>query len=279
MVYLIMAITSSMLVSVILRVSEKHIRNNTSMLAANYLMCMVLAAICTETWNLFPVFEQGFPFSVGLGVISGMFYLGSFMLLQWNIRENGVVLSSVFMKLGVLVPTLMSILVFGEIPQAFQVMGMVIAVCAILLINMDGKGEKAKNGWGLVFLLLAGGATDAMSKVFEELGVAALKNQFLLYTFIVAFIMCVLVCKMNGQGLTKEDALFGLLIGVPNYCSARFLLLSMADLPAVIVYPTYSVATIVLVTIVGVAAFKEKLSRRQKTAMMMIFAALILLNI
>ena len=30
-----------------------------------------------------------------------------------------------------------------------------------------------------------------MAKIYEELGVGALKNHFLLYTFIVAFAMCV----------------------------------------------------------------------------------------
>ena len=128
MIYLIMAVISSVLVSVIMRVSEKHVRNNISMLASNYLMCTLLAAACSGTWNLFPVSEAGFPFSVGLGMISGTFYMGSFMLLQWNIRKNGIVLSSMYMKLGVLVPTLISVAVFHEIPRVSQIAGMVIAL-------------------------------------------------------------------------------------------------------------------------------------------------------
>ena len=209
MIYLILAVTSSMLVSVIMRVSEKYIHNNITMLASNYLMCSVLAAICTGTWNLFPVSAEGFPFSVGLGLISGLFYMGSFMLLQWNVKTNGIVLSSMFM----------------------------------------------------------------------ELGVSALKNHFLLYTFMMAFALCVVVCLVKKQGVTKEDVGFGLVIGIPNFCSALFLLLSLADIPAMIAYPTYSVAAIVMVTLVGVIFFKEKLSRRQILSMFMIFAALVLLNI
>ena len=125
-------------------------------------------------------------------------------------------------------------------------------------------GGKAASSLGLVLLLVAGGATDAMSKVYEELGVSALKNHFLLYTFMMAFALCVVVC---------------LVIGIPNFCSALFLLLSLADIPAMIAYPTYSVAAIVMVTLVGVIFFKEKLSRRQILSMFMIFAALVLLNI
>ena len=137
---------------------------------------------------------------------------------------------------------------------------------------------RSNNPW-LVLLLVAGGATDAMSKVYEELGVSALKNHFLLYTFMMAFALCVVVCLVKKQGVTKEDVGFGLVIGIPNFCSALFLLLSLADIPAMIAYPTYSVAAIVMVTLVGVIFFKEKLSRRQILSMFMIFAALVLLNI
>ena len=279
MVYLILAVISSMLVSVIMRVSERYIHNNISMLASNYLMCTVLAAVLAGAGNLLPVGAEGFGFSVGLGVVSGLFFMGSFMLLQWNTRVNGIVLSSMFMKLGVMVPTLMAIAVFHEVPKLAQVAGMVIAVCAILLINLEKGSGKAASSLGLVALLLAGGVTDGMSKIYEELGVGALKNHFLLYTFVVAFALCVAVCLAKRQGLTRNDLLFGLLIGIPNYGSARFLLLSLADVPAMIAYPTYSVATIVMVTLVGVAVFREKLSRRQIVSMLLIFSALVLLNI
>lgn len=194
-------------------------------------------------------------------------------------RMVGVVLSSMFMKLGVLVPTLLSILVFREQPGALQLIGMAVALVAILLINMEKGVGKAASTMGLICLLLVGGCTDAMSKVYEEVGVTTLKNHFLFYTFVVAFILCVLVCIRRKQHLTKMDAIFGLMIGVPNYFSARFLLLSIADVPAVIAYPTYSVATIVLVGIVGVIAFKERLTYRQMLAMLMILAALVLLNV
>lgn len=280
MIYLILAVTSSMLVSVIMRVSEKYIHNNISMLASNYLMCTLLAAVCTGTWQFFPVTEPGFSFSFGLGVISGVFYLGSFMLLQWNTKKNGIVLSSMFMKLGVMVPTLMSIFVFHETPRALQVAGMLVAILAILTINLEKGGKnKAVNGGGLVFLLLAGGVTDAMSKIYEEMGVGSLKNHFLLYTFIAAFTLCVLAALQKKQRLTLCDLGFGLLIGIPNYCSALFLLFSLSEVPAMIAYPTYSVATIVLVTLVGRIVFKEKLSYRQRVSMLMILAALVLLNV
>jgi len=278
MLYLILAIASSMLVSVCMRLSEDKAKNNISMLATNYAMCTLLSLVFAGSIDLFPR-ESGLGFALGLGVVSGAMYLGSFMLLQWNIRVNGVVLPATFMKLGVIVPTLTSILAFGEVPRAAQIVGIVLAIAAILLIQLDKGSARAKNALGLVILLVAGGSTDVLSKIYEQMGNSALSDQYLLYTFFVALVLCVLLAWAKRQKLAIADIAFGLLVGVPNYFSARFLLLSLSAVPAVVAYPSYSVGTIVLIALVGRAVFGEKLSRRQMIAMGVILAALVLLNL
>ena len=277
MINLILAIASSMLVSVCMRLSEGKAKNNISMLATNYAMCTLLAVAFAGSIDLFPKAE-GLGFALLLGLVSGAMYLGSFMLLQWNIRVNGVVLPATFMKLGVVVPTLTSIFAFGEMPRAVQIVGIVLAIFAILLIQLEKGGARAKNALGLVILLIAGGSTDVLSKIYEEMGNSALSDQYLLYTFFVALVLCTLLAAAKKQKLTIPDVAFGLLGGVPNYFSARFLLLSLSSVPAVIAYPTYSVGTIVLIALVGRAVFDERLSRRQLIAMGVILAALVLLN-
>lgn len=277
MVYLILAVMSSVLVSVTMRASEKHVSNSISMLAANYLMCTGIACMYAGMRDPFPQAE-GLAFSVMLSIVSGMFYLGSFMLLQWNTAVNGVVLSSMFMRLGVMVPTLVSMVFFREVPHGAQIAGMLAAVAAVLLINLERGSKKPVSSTGLVLLLVIGGGTDAMVKIFEELGNPPLKNHFLMYTFFVAFVLCVILCVLKKQGLTLPDLGFGLVIGVPNYFSARFLMLSLSSVPAIVAYPTYSVATIVCVALIGRIVFQESLHRRQKLAMLIILAALVLLN-
>ncbi|MBE5794577.1 MAG: hypothetical protein E7323_07860 [Clostridiales bacterium] len=278
MLYLFLAILSSALISLLMRLSERYRKNPTSMLAVNYLMCSLLAIAFSGQLTLFPKAE-GLPVTLLLGSICGALFLGSFLLLQWNTARNGVALSATFMKLGVLVPTLLSALVFGEELTALRILGVAAAVAAIVL--MQGKDQKEAGGSmaGLVVLLLAGGLSDSMSKIYEEWGAAALKDQYLLYTFFVALILCVVLCIFRRQTLCWQDALFGLLIGIPNYFSARFLLLSLAQLPAVVVYPSFSVGTIVLVTLAGVLFFKEKLGTRKWVALGVILGALVLLNL
>lgn len=276
MVYLLLGIVSSVLISVIVRLSQGRIRYNVSMLAVNYAVCLAVAWLYTGAAA--PVGE-GVAFPLALGAVNGAIYLGGFLLNQLSIRENGVVLSATFMKLGLLVPMVVAIGFFGERPGIAQLGGFALAVAAILLINLE-KGQSAPPRKGvLVFLLLLGGMGDAMSKVFEELGRGEQGDLFLLLTFASALVLSVIVVLWRGEKPGLPELLFGVLVGVPNYFSSRFVLLALGELEAVLVYPTYSVGTMLVLLVVGAAAFGERLVSRQRVAMGAILAALVLLNL
>lgn len=279
MLSLILAIASSALVSIIMRLSDRKVTGNIAMLTVNYLMCLIVSAGYAGFGSLFPAVE-GLPGALLMGSINGLLYLGGFVLLQINVRRNGVVLSSTFMKLGLLVSIAVSVLFFHEVPDGLQVTGFALAVAAIILINFKREsGGAAGFKAGLILMLLAGGMGDAMAKIFEELGDPALEPQFLTYTFGVALILCTALMLSKKQLPGKWEVIFGLLIGVPNFFSAKFLLGALERIAAVIVYPVYSVATILVVSLTGVLVFKERLEKRQWIGMGLILIALVLLNI
>lgn len=272
MLYLVLAICCSALVSIIMRLSGKKVKSDIAMLAVNYLMCSAVAS--RFVWgSQLPGISTG-----ALGVVGGVLYLASFVLLQRNVSKNGVVLSSTFMKLGVLVSIAISVLAFGEIPSLLQGLGVVLALGAIILVSGKEEGTAASR-LGLILLLLIGGMADAMSKIFEELGVKAEESRFLLGTFFTALLLCLGLMLHKKQRPGKWELLFGLLIGIPNYFSSKFFLRSLESVPAVIAFPTYSVGSILAVSAVGVLAFRERLTKRQWLGIGGILAALILLNI
>ena len=275
MFYLILAICSSVGVSLIMRLSAKRAKGSLCMLSANYLVCLLIAACFTGFGNIAPM-QPGLGQTLVLGAVNGVFYLASFVIYQRSVAKNGIVLSSTFMKLGLLVPIAVS--VFWEIPTAVQVLGFVIALVGIVLIT-GGKDKNAHFSFGLIVLLVLGGSANAMSEVFEEVGNPELSSQFLLYTFAAAFLVCVILTLLKKERPNRYTLFYGFLIGIPNYFSARFLLLSLGSVPAMIAHPTYSSLSVAIVAVMGVCAFKERLSRKQWFAMALILVSLILLNL
>lgn len=279
MINLIMAIVTSSLISILMRVSEKQVKNTLAMFFSNYLICTILSKVYIRDVSVFSI-QQGSSLAIGLGVVGGIFFLLSFYLLRFNIQKNGVVLSATFMKLGVLVPTLMAVVFFHEVPKAVQVIGFLLALGAIVIIN-GGKEESSakKQGLLLIILFLSGGFTDSLANIYDKTGVAELKNQYLFFIFVTATLLCVIILLFQKYRPTMPELLWGAVIGIPNYYSTRFLLLALGDFPAILVYPVYNIAVIMVVSIVGIMAFKEKLDRRKSLGMGLILAAIILLNL
>ena len=279
MIFLVLAVLSSSLISVSMRAFEGRCRHTMGMFVVNYLICMVLACLFAGRIAFYSP-QQGFHLALLLGCMAGVLFLVCFVLLQLNIQKNGVAMASTFMKLGVVISTLIAIVVFRESPGLNQGIGIILAILAILLIHTDSKETKKTSwGWLLPVLLICGGITDSMANVFDKVGDPAVKDYYLFYTFGAAFVCALLMMFIRHEKIGKWEFISGVLVGIPNYFSTRFLLLSLGKVPAVIVYPAVSAGTIILVSLAGALLFRESLSRRKLTALFIICIALVLLNI
>ncbi|MBR3928923.1 MAG: EamA family transporter [Clostridia bacterium] len=277
MLYLVLAIVSSTLITVFMRLSEGKSKNELSLLSMNYLSCSVMAFLFMEGCQIFPAHDK-LSIVLLLGVIGGGLYLWAFLLLKWNVKTSGVTLPATFMKLGVLVPTVLAAAVFKEELRPSTIAGIFLALAAIVLLK-EKSAQKTKNAAGLILLLVGGGMADAMSKIYDQSAPSELSGHFLFYVFFVAFALCIILVLAKKGRFCLWDVLFGLLIGIPNYFSSRFLLLSLRDIPAVVAYPTFSAGTIILVAICGKLLFKESFTRRKMIALSIILLALALLNL
>ncbi len=278
MIYLVLAIISSSLVSIVMRVSKKYLDGNLGMTATNYVICTVMAALYSGVSNLFPKME-GTGFTLKLGAITGVLYLAGLLITQVNIKKNGVVLSTIFQKLGLVIQILISVAIFKEHPELTQIIGIVLCLAAVILINFEKEQTIIQFKLGLILTLIVSGLCEGMSKIHEELGNPGLSEHFLFFTFGTALVLCLVLIGYKKEKMGLKDIEFGILLGVPNYFSAKFLLKSLESVPAVIAFPTFSVGAIIIITLAGVIVFKEKLSRKQVIGTAGILLALVLLNV
>ncbi|WP_270811045.1 SMR family transporter [Hungatella effluvii] len=88
-----------------------------------------------------------------------------------------------------------------------------------------------------------------------------------------------LVKKREKVRLRAAELLSGITVGVPNYLSSLLLLKAVTKLPAYVVYPCYSVGAVLVVCVVSILFFKDRLTKHQAFGCGVILAALILLNV
>lgn len=282
MIYLLLSIILNALMSIAMRMGENRVKYKISMLAISYFTCTITGILWIGPGNIFPEAER-MGYALGLGAVSGAFFMSALISVQFCISRTGIVLPSVFSRMGaLLVPLGFSILFFGDTPSIMQIIGSVLSVAGILMMTLQ-KGGGEKTGRApillLMLVLLTEGLACSMMKIYQETGNTVLSDQFLLYTFTSACLLSAIVAIAKKERPGLSEVLVGIMVGFPNYACTRFMLRALERMSAIIVYPCRGVGAIALITLAGVFVFKEKLSRRQIAAMIIIVAAVALLNI
>lgn len=276
MLSLFLAIVCGALTSIVMRLSTSRAVSVYGMVAFNYLTCLSCA------FALSPIglgtTTEGFSTALMLGIVNGILYMTGMLLMQQNIRTSGVILTTIFAKLGILIPLFLAILCFHESPTWLQIVGIVLSLMGIVLIKAN-PNERVTFHFSLLILLLVTGSVAAVLKIYAEIGSPTHSNAFLLIAFSIAFLLAIVVALMKRERLGFNEVVWGLMLGLPNFFTSRFILDALESIPAVIVYPSRGVATILLVTLAGIALFKEYLNTRQWIALTLILIALTLLNI
>ena len=89
MMYLLLAILSSTMVSVFSRLGREKVKNRNVMVAFNYLACSVTGFALMKTTEVFPT-APGLDTAIFMAVVGGAMYLCGFLLLQWNLRRSSL---------------------------------------------------------------------------------------------------------------------------------------------------------------------------------------------
>ncbi|MBR0139158.1 MAG: EamA family transporter [Firmicutes bacterium] len=288
MLYLILSVLSASLMMVMMRYFEEKISDRYVMFLGNYIVCLLLARVYMGGSPIFPKTES-LRFTLICGFFAGVMLLVSLAISQWNFATSGIILGSTFSKLGVLVPTLTAVLFFGERPKTVQIAGFILAIASIFIINSDGGSgnlteEGRKKDPKLLKLMLfanliASGLTSTMSNIFDKLGDSSMKNNYLFFNFVFAIIATLAVIIKRRSPVTAGDLARGVLIGIPNYFSIRFMLYSLAEVPATVAFPVNCIGGMMLMFLAGRFLFGEKLSSKKKLAVGIILVALVLLNL
>ncbi len=290
MLYLLLAVISSASIALVFKALDSLGGNRYGVIIGNYLTCIVISLIMTGGPA---AIVNAAPVTYLCGAVGGILFVLGLVFMQSSVAANGATLTSAFGKLGVMVPLAFSFLIFREQPEIIQVVGIVIALAALVLINSPDKDTpgsassedevKTYSFALLILTFLGNGLADSMSKVFEQAGPRSDDKVFISIIFCVAAVISAFLAyreyRITGFPIRPKELLAGVAVGVPNYFCSYFLLASVTRLPSFLVYPVFSTGTIVVVMLVSTLLFKERPTKKQMAGIFMILLALVLLNL
>jgi drug/metabolite transporter (DMT)-like permease len=266
MIYVLLSVVCSVLVSVLLKLARRAEVDVGQAIAWNYVVTSALTALLLQP-TLASLREPGVPW-LALAAL-GILLPTIFLALAASVRHAGIVRSDAAQRLSLLLSLLAAFALFGEQLTAFKSLGIALGLLALLCMvwrSGHGTAERGAAGWLYPLLVFAGfGVIDVLFKRVALAGVplgASLQAMFAL-ALLVAFAMQ-LWRRVQGQTrFTTRSALAGLLLGLANFGNILFYLRGHRALPQhpSLVFASMNLGVVALGALVGLLVFRERLSR------------------
>ena len=130
----------------VMKYSESHSGNRYGVTLFNYLTGSVIGYFQMDDKTLIVGGSDGI-FTFMMSSIHAVFIVAVLLILQASINKNGAPLTSTFNRMGILIPTIASAILFGEIPSWLQIVGIGLAIFAIIYtsITYTTKAQPRKN--------------------------------------------------------------------------------------------------------------------------------------
>ncbi len=262
MISLILTITCSTSIALILKFSSVNKGNSILLLASNYFVAAIIGFILFKIEPMSEYSLRTFLF----GGILGSLFVASFFAFSKAIDAAGTALSTLSSRISLVIPVVLSIILFNEQPTLFNIGGFVLTGITIYLFYLSLRRDKTRSLQIKDFIYLAGvligiGLADFSMKVFQQTQPIAEKQFFIFSIFFFAFIYCIIIVLYKKIPFNRKTVLSGFVLGVPNVFSSVFLIGALESIEAILVYPIVNVSIILLTTIVAYLIWKEKVDR------------------
>lgn len=305
MIYLIIAILCSSMFSVMFKICHKlNIDSNQAILfnfITAFVFCLVPILINIAGGveaSSYLLSTKSFLFSI----LQGLLFMLGFIVMAWSTGISGVALTTAAARAALLIPVLLSWILLGQpAPSWLGVILILVAMCMIILpagtANADSKVERAKKAGSiaavaLVVVFVSFGISDFVVKLgqksVEDVHVASaemMNRQLTMLTcsiFLMASIASLLTCVISGSfkkhPLKWRGVLGGVALGLFNCGCTWGMLHGLGVLPTGTFYPLYNIGIVIVATMIGVIAFKEKLRWLQIAGLAVAIGAIVLIT-
>ena len=268
MLYLIASIIFATSINIILRYFRKWEVDTFQSIVFNYWTCALFGflSLFYSSSSINIAFQgEWLPYSLILGLI---FIIG-FNVAAATIRFYGITIATIMQKISLIFSVIYAITIFGESSHIMKIVGVVIALPAIILININNNKhahhhEKSFSKWLFLlplFILLISGFIEICFFHVQKSGL--LDGNDLAFSTMIFFTASVIGTIFwlikDRKAFQFKNLKAGIILGLPNFGSIYFLLKALDSvMEGSVVIPLNNIAILLLSGLAGWFLFKER---------------------
>lgn len=263
------------------------------------LMRMLLCIVIGFFFVLFDTGVTGLAVSstvLGISLISGL--STSVFVISWllAVRRGAIMLVDVFLTVGVVIPMILSSILYGEHIGWNDVIGVLLLLAATAIMCSYSSGIKQKIRLGDILLMSLSGAANGFlsfsQKMFVNNSANSSATVFNFYTYVFsAAVLLIFFLISRKKGESEADCesnksklplkVFGYIsvMAVCLFANSYFNTLAANILPAAQLYPLSQGSALVLSSIMAAIFFGEKIKPRLILGICITFVGLLVINI
>ena len=271
MINLIITITTFSAMVMLFKYFDKIGVNNLTAITFNYFTAGILALFSYRIENSIIELKSNVNLNLLIcSLIVGVLFVITFNLYAFTAQKIGITLSTIANKMSMIIPILIGLILFKEEVTLIKVIGIFLALGAIIFSSKEDKKSKKLSQVNMLILSLLfigqGLADGILNWAQKNILNSDNMNLFFTLTFLSAGLAGGLYIfykiKTSNFKMNKKSILWGITLGIPNYLTLLYFIKSLKNdlFSSYQVFPIVNIGVIVLCTILSVILFKEKVS-------------------
>lgn len=304
MLYLLLKVASAVGMGLVLKGADARSLERLPLIRTNYAVAAIIGFFASVALGRTHISNQ----AALLAAVTGILFVAGLLLWSRAIQAAGLALSVVAMRTAVVIPLLASALLWQERPGPLELIGSAVALLALSLVLSDVAGRKdveaepttktqrhersdepqsgiRHSAFGnssflwLVLLFIADGLVMTAALVFRKELPLDETMPFQTVIFVSAFFVTTMLYYLRRSRLEPGILKWGALLGTANFGNYLFLVLALAALPGLVVYPVIAAGEVGLLAVAGVVFWKEKVGVRSWLGIALAVVALVLIQL
>ncbi len=280
MIYIALSVICSSMLIVILRLFEAEKINNLPAIIVNYFVCAFIGFFFVEDiqTQFNTIATEAVVIAIGLGTL----FIILFNIIALSAQKVGVSITATAQKLSFIFPVLFGVIFLSEHFPVVKWLGVVLAIAAVIVITKDKSNPHLKGFvWIPVIVFIGSGVCDVVIKVVQENYLQS--SQFPIFNAVLFSTACLgglVTAIIKRTHFTRRDILGGIVLGIPNYGSLYFLLISLekSGFSAAGIFTANNLLIVAFTSILGVIIFRESFKKYKIIGLLLALMSILIIG-